>query len=136
MHVARRSPFGADVASLGFVVEGASRVYFAGDTELYAAMSDLAPIDCALLPVWGWGFSLGSGHMDPLQAARAAALIRPRVAVPIHWGTFLPYGARRRHDALLRDPPRRFAAEAAALAPDTRVAVLAPGSALELEQRH
>jgi L-ascorbate metabolism protein UlaG (beta-lactamase superfamily) len=135
VHSARRTPLGSGVASLGYVVEGTARVYFAGDTDLFPAMSDLAPIDCALLPVWGWGFSLGPGHMDPVQAARAAALIRPRVAVPIHWGTFLPYGARRRHHTLLRDPPRRFAEQAAVLAPDTHVAVLAPGSALELGSR-
>ena len=52
-------------------------------------MSELAgSIDLALLPVWGWGPTLGPGHLDPARAATAAALIAPRVAVPIHWGTF------------------------------------------------
>ena len=56
-------------------------------------------IDVALLPVWGWGRSLGPGHLDPERAAQAAARIAPRVAIPIHWGTFSlpwPYPAAER----------------------------------------
>ena len=62
------------VQALGFVAE---RIYFAGDTELFDGMRELGPVDTALLPVWGWGTSLGAGHMDPEAAAEAAALIRP-----------------------------------------------------------
>ena len=53
-------------------------------------------VDVALLPIWGWGPSPGPGHLDPEGAARAVALVRPRIAVPIHWGTFLPIGVARR----------------------------------------
>ena len=35
------------------------------------------PLDLALLPVWGWGPSLGPGHMDPEQAARARGAAAP-----------------------------------------------------------
>ncbi len=35
-------------------------------------MSDLGPLDLALLPVWGWGASVGPGHLDP-EAGRASA---------------------------------------------------------------
>jgi L-ascorbate metabolism protein UlaG (beta-lactamase superfamily) len=132
VHTARRSPFSRAVDAVGYVVEGEPRVYFAGDTERHDAMAALAPLDCALLPVWGWGWSLGTGHMDPDEAAHAVAMLRPALAVPIHWGTFLPFGSRRRHLALLRDPPHRFAARAAELAPDTRVEILAPGGSLQL----
>jgi L-ascorbate metabolism protein UlaG (beta-lactamase superfamily) len=89
-------------------------------------------LDAALVPVWGWGPSLGAGHLDPAQAAEAIALLRPRLAVPIHWGTFLPLGYGRRHAHLLRDPPHDFAAHVATRAPATRAAILAPGSSLEL----
>ncbi len=130
VHDARRSPLSRTVGAVGYVVD--ERVYFAGDTECYAAMADLAPLDCALLPVWGWGLSLGPGHMNPGEAAEAAALLRPAVAVPIHWGTFLPIWAAGRHLHLLRDPPRRFAARAAELAPATRVEILPPGGSLPL----
>ncbi len=133
VHDGRRHPLGPEADTLGFVVTGRRTVYFAGDTELFDDMRDLAGrLDVALLPVWGWGPSLGPGHLDPLGAAQAAALLRPRLAVPIHWGTLFPTGlARWRGDALV-DPPRVFAREAATLAPDVEVRVLAPGEALPL----
>jgi L-ascorbate metabolism protein UlaG (beta-lactamase superfamily) len=70
--------------------------------------------------------------MDPDQAARAAALLRPEIAVPIHWGTLLPLGAHRRHGHLLRTPGESFARCVARRAPEVRAAVLAPGESLEL----
>jgi L-ascorbate metabolism protein UlaG (beta-lactamase superfamily) len=109
-------------------------VYFPGDTGLYAGMASLAPaLDVALLPIWGWGPSLGSGHLDPRAAAEAAALLRPRIAVPIHWGTYYPVQAtRRERPAFLSEPPREFARAAAELAPDVDVRVLDVGGELAL----
>lgn len=132
VHDGRRVPFGPPVAALGFVVEGRRRIYFAGDTEPFDAMAGLAPVDVALLPIWGWGPKLGPGHMDPAEAAAATALLRPAVAVPIHWGTFLPAGLARRHGRLLSAPPQAFAARVAELAPATRVEILQPGGSLPL----
>jgi L-ascorbate metabolism protein UlaG (beta-lactamase superfamily) len=87
-------------------------------------------VDVALLPVWGWGPSLGPGHMDPQRAAQAVALVAPEIAIPIHWGTFLPYGSRRKD--LLVSPPVQFSAMAAELAPSSRVEVLSPGGSISL----
>ena len=89
------------------------------------------PLDVALVPIWGWGPSLGPGHLDPRAAARAVALLQPRVALPIHWATYLPLPYRRGHP-LLREPGPAFAAHVAELAPGTRVALLRPGEALDL----
>lgn len=121
---------GRPVPALGYVADG--DVYFAGDTDLFGAMADLGPLALALLPVWGYGPTLGPGHLDPRRAAEAAALLRPAHAVPIHWGTYfpLPLGLRPGGHRLLRDPPHEFAAQAARLAPATRVTVLAPGERL------
>ena len=134
VHDGRRHPFGGAVAeAIGFAVDGAQRVYFAGDTDIFDAMADLAGrIDVALLPVWGWGPTLGPGHMDPERAARAAALLSPRIAVPIHWGTLYPTGLARLRPRPLREPGREFAARAQVLAPRVDVHVLAPGSTLVL----
>jgi L-ascorbate metabolism protein UlaG (beta-lactamase superfamily) len=133
VHGGRRWPRLAPAGAIGFVVEGDRRVYFAGDTEAFPGMADIGEgLAAALVPVSGWGPSLGAGHMDPAQAAEAIALLRPRVAVPIHWGTFLALGLGRRHAHILRDPPRKFAAHVATRAPATRVAILAPGSSLML----
>jgi L-ascorbate metabolism protein UlaG (beta-lactamase superfamily) len=118
---------------VGHLIEGTRRVYFAGDTDLFAGMADLdAGLDLALLPVWGWGPTLGPGHMNPERAARAAALLAPRVAVPIHWGTFYPAGLARRRPRPLAGPPREFAARLRDLAPAVAAEILAPGSSLDL----
>jgi L-ascorbate metabolism protein UlaG (beta-lactamase superfamily) len=131
VHDGRRTPLAAPTPALGFDVTGERRVYFAGDTELFAGMAALSGgVTVALLPVWGWGPRLGPGHMDPDEAARAAALVRPAVAVPIHWGTYLPLGGRRRHARLLRAPGRAFAEHLARRAPGVRAVVLAPGGSL------
>jgi L-ascorbate metabolism protein UlaG (beta-lactamase superfamily) len=70
--------------------------------------------------------------MDPLRAAQAAALVRPRIAVPIHWGTFFPIGLEALRQRALVEPPRRFAQHVRTLAPDVEVRVLAPGDELAL----
>ena len=91
-------------------------------------MADIASsLDVALLPVAGWGPTLGPGHMGPEDAARAAGAIKPRIAIPVHWGTLAPIGLARRGRGALGDPPRRFAEHAARLAPDVEVRILEPG---------
>jgi L-ascorbate metabolism protein UlaG (beta-lactamase superfamily) len=134
VHDGRRHPLAPLADAIGFVVAGEHRVYFAGDTDLFDEMAELAgTLDAALLPVWGWGPSLGAGHMDPEAAARAAAILRPRVAVPIHWGTFFPAGLTRLRGGALVEPPREFARHAGELAPEVDVRVLAPGQTLGLD---
>ena len=131
VHDGRRSPLHSPADALGFIVEHGLRVYFAGDTDLFEGMAALRPLDVALLPIWGWGSSLGPGHLDPRAAARAATLLQPRIVVPIHWATYLPFGYSRAH-RLLRDPGPVFATEVAELAPAVRVALMRPGESLDL----
>jgi L-ascorbate metabolism protein UlaG (beta-lactamase superfamily) len=135
-HDERRGPWGPTAEPLGFVVaeRSAGRLYFAGDTDLFEEMAGIGPLDVALLPVWGWGHKLGSGHLDPERAARALALLRPRLAVPIHWGTYYPAGLKRTLGPLLTDPPHEFARIAAERSPEVRVEVLEPGARLPLER--
>jgi L-ascorbate metabolism protein UlaG (beta-lactamase superfamily) len=125
----RDSRRGPGAEAIGYLIETDGRVvYFAGDTDLFDGMSKLGPLDLALLPVWGWGTYVGEGHLDPGRAARALQLLRPRLAVPIHWGTFFPVGLRRLRPQFLTEPPRVFARLAARLAPEVEVRVLEPGS--------
>jgi L-ascorbate metabolism protein UlaG (beta-lactamase superfamily) len=134
-HDGRRTPLGPSADAIGFLARGSSSVYFAGDTDYLPAMAELTgSVDVALLPVWGWGPTLGPGHLDPPRAAAVAALIAPRVAIPIHWGTFaLGWPARRPSDP--ERPAREFATLAAEQAPSVEVRVLAPGERTEVNAR-
>jgi L-ascorbate metabolism protein UlaG (beta-lactamase superfamily) len=113
--------------AVGYLIAGTRRVYFAGDTDLFAGMSGLGEPDVALLPIWGWGPSLGPGHMDPGRAARAAASIRPAIVVPIHWGTFYPRFLKHLRPGPLFLPPQELARAMRELAPEIEVRLLAPG---------
>jgi L-ascorbate metabolism protein UlaG (beta-lactamase superfamily) len=126
-HDGGRGPLGAKAKSVGYVIGGSQRIYFAGDTDLFDAMADLAPLDVALVPVAGWGPKVGPGHLDAHAAAKALRLLRPRIAVPIHWGTYATIGRRPEPD-----PPDDFRRAAAEVAPDVSVSILQPGETLEL----
>lgn len=65
--------------------DGTHTIYHAGDTELFSDMSLIGSIDkpdIAFLPI-GDRFT-----MSPSTAAEAAALLRCKTAIPIHFGTF------------------------------------------------
>jgi L-ascorbate metabolism protein UlaG (beta-lactamase superfamily) len=95
-------------------------------------MSELTDIDVALLPIWGWGPTIGAGHLDPSRAAQAAGLITPRVVVPIHWGTYAPENGRRRLPRWLHDPADRFVDALDEVGGERRLEMLDPGGRLEL----
>ncbi len=127
--------FERDSEAVGFLLGGSRRrIYFAGDTDLFDGMAELGGnrLDLALLPIWGWGTNIGVGHLDPERAARAAALLSPRVAVPIHWGTLYPLGLARLRPEPLRAPPREFGAWMEKLAPQVEARVLVPGESTSL----
>lgn len=132
-HSGFRPPFGPTADALGYVFElGSESVYFAGDTDIFPEMADLAGVDLALLPVWGWGPRLGPGHMDPGRAADALGVIRPRLTVPIHWGTLWPMGMGRVVPNRLERPPLEFAVAAARKAPEVKVLVTPPGETVPI----
>ena len=64
---------------VGYVLTiGDLRIYHAGDTDLIPEMADLEEIDVALLPMGG------TYTMDAAEAAQAALLIDPGIAIPMH----------------------------------------------------
>ena len=71
---------------LGFVVtvEGV-RIYHAGDTDLIPEMGDLE-VDIALLPV------SGTYVMTAQEAVEAVKRIKPKVAIPMHYGAIVGSG--------------------------------------------
>jgi L-ascorbate metabolism protein UlaG (beta-lactamase superfamily) len=73
-----------DKGWLGFVftVNG-KKIYLAGDTDYIPEMKNLGAIDVALLPV------SGTYVMTAEEAAKAALDIKPKVAVPMHYGSIV-----------------------------------------------
>ncbi|MBN2457673.1 MBL fold metallo-hydrolase [Candidatus Woesearchaeota archaeon] len=67
---------------LGYIIErSGTRIYHAGDTDLIPEMEQLKDIDYALLPVGG------IYTMDARLAAKAATIIKPKIAIPMHYGS-------------------------------------------------
>jgi L-ascorbate metabolism protein UlaG (beta-lactamase superfamily) len=126
-HDAARGPFGARAPAFGYLIEGTRRVYFAGDTDLFPELAELAPVDLALLPVAGWGPRVPAGHLDPRRAAEAARLLAARAAVPIHWGTYTGRSWKGGRGSAERTPADQFARDVAELVPGSDVRILPPG---------
>jgi L-ascorbate metabolism protein UlaG (beta-lactamase superfamily) len=68
---------------LGFIfqLEGV-RIYHAGDTDLIPEMNDFE-VDVALLPV------SGTYVMTAEEAVQAALTLKPRIAIPMHYGAIV-----------------------------------------------
>jgi L-ascorbate metabolism protein UlaG (beta-lactamase superfamily) len=98
---------------VGFVIEvGSKRIYYAGDTDLTDEMKSLKEIDVALLPVGG------TYTMDAADAAEAAKRIKPKTAIPYHWGQIVG---------------SRADAEEFAAAADCKVQILSTGEKISLD---
>ena len=115
---AHSSPYGSPTGVVIIGKEG--RVYHAGDTGIFATMQLIGEIykpHVALLPI--------GGHftMDPVEAGKAVELIKPKVAIPMHYGTF----------PVLYGKPEEFAEEVKKRGLDTQVVILKPGESYEFK---
>lgn len=73
-------PFHPKGAGLGFVVEiDGKRIYHSGDTDSIPEMHEVHRIDVALLPVGG------TYTMTAEEAGEAAAVIKPKFLIPMHY---------------------------------------------------
>jgi len=82
-----------EMGHVGFVVTlDGVRIYHAGDCDAFPHMRDIS-CDIALLPV------SGTYVMDPMEAVDACLMLKPQVAIPMHWGD--PDVAGSRADAEL-----------------------------------
>lgn len=104
----------------GFVIktEDGKNIYHAGDTGVFSSMKligEMYPLELALLPI-------GSVFvMDPLQAAFAVEMLRPKKVVPMHHRTF----------PILVQDEEEFKKLTKERAPQTEVIVLNPGEETE-----
>lgn len=119
--------------ALEFVLAGdGERVWFPGDTGLHDELESVGAVDLGLVPVGGWGLTLGPGHLNPSRAAEASRRVGIRHAVPIHYGTLWPRGMDRVSPHLFHPPGAEYAACCGAVSPATTVHVLDPGESLTL----
>ncbi len=129
-----RWPLERTVRPLGYLIEGSTRVYFAGDTARFAGMSRLAGrVDVALLPIGRWGPPVGPKRLTPRTAVAAARQVGAKVAIPIHWGTlYVPGFEGGRWGWGSVNAAAAFEREGAD-APEVEVIVLQPGEGREIE---
>lgn len=101
----------------GLLIEAdAQRLYHAGDTALFLDMQLIGRVglDAALVPI-GDNYTMG-----PADAVDALDLLKPQVAVPMHYNTWPP----------IAQDPHAFASDAAARG--HQVEVMTPGASLLL----
>src|SRR5699024_11391713 len=94
--------------------------------------SDVCSSD--LVPIGGWGPSLGDEHLNPSQAVDAIARVGARHAVPVHYGTFWPWGmtiARSAHRRFFVRPGYVFAEHMARRLTGVDARVPGPGERIE-----
>lgn len=135
-HDGRRLPHPRAVPAraLGFrFTESGRACWYPGDTGVQD-FSAIGAVELALVPIGGWGPSLGAHHLNPAEAAAALTQVKARFAVPVHYGTFWPVGLRllmrSNHDRLFDAPAQRFRDEMADS--DTEVVVPQIGETVEL----
>lgn len=118
-----------------FIIEGAGKIYFAGDTGFGDGklFDDLfqrhGPMRFALLPIGAYEprWFMKAQHVDPDEAVAIFKAMRIEQAFACHWGTF------RLTDEPHEDPPRRLAEALAreGIAPERFVAA-PPGHVVEI----
>ncbi|HEX9908283.1 MAG TPA: metal-dependent hydrolase [Thermoplasmata archaeon] len=104
---------------VGMVIDSGKVVYHAGDTSVFGDMRMIGQMykpQVALLPIGGF-FT-----MDPKQAAIAVSLIRPKIVIPMHYGTWPPIDA----------DPKEFEKLVKKSSKGTKVVIMQPGKSLEV----
>jgi L-ascorbate metabolism protein UlaG (beta-lactamase superfamily) len=77
--------YGGTPTGVVLSVQNGPTIYHTGDTDLFSDMS-LVPLE---RPIDYMLVCMGDHYtMGPMRAARAVELVKPRVAVPMHFGTF------------------------------------------------
>jgi len=106
--------YGGEAAGLVFTFDDGTRIYHAGDTNVFGDMAligELYSPQVALLPI-GDHYTMG-----PREAAKACELLGAPHVIPMHWGTF----------PVLTGRPEALASECEARGVDVEVVSLQPG---------
>ena len=129
-HDDRRSPLSQlRGPALGFRVEAAGHSFwFPGDTGLRDDMAEVPPVDLALVPVGGWGPTLGPLHMDPDEGAEAVEPGRVALGGPGALGHVLACRPVQDHTGPPHHPLRHTRTALRRRAPHHRAGRRTPGA--------
>lgn len=89
-------PWGPTGKSGGFIIEAMQKtIYFAGDTaydaQLFKKIRTKFDIDVLLMPIGAYSprWILKSEHTNPDEALKTMNILRAKIMIPIHWGSFM-----------------------------------------------
>jgi L-ascorbate metabolism protein UlaG (beta-lactamase superfamily) len=107
--------------ALGTIVQTSdgTTLYHAGDTCVFSDMAlfgRLYPLDVAMVPIGG------VFTMDAQQASEAVKLLKPKVAIPIHYGSF----------PIIAKTADEFVKLCREKAPEVKVVALSPGESINI----
>ena len=112
----------------GWAIQGPEhRVYYSGDTAMFPELEEigarLGPFDATMIETGAYNPLWVDVHMGPEQAVVAHEMVRGKLFIPVHWGTF---------DLSVHNwtEPVERALAAASLA-GTEIAVPRPGQSIE-----
>lgn len=108
-------------APTGFIVKlPCGVIYHSGDTGVFSDMrlfGEMYDVDLLFIPI-------GSYYVcGPKEAAWATKLVKPKMAIPMHYNTF----------PVIEQDPKEFDKLVAEMAPEVKVEIMSPGDSRELK---
>ena len=101
---------------VGYILEhNSNRLFHAGDTDLLDSFNEIKA-DVALLPIGG------NMTMDTIDAVRATKIIKPKVAIPMHYNTF----------SMIQADPREFKERIEKSIIKTKPIIMTPGQKVKV----
>ena len=74
------------------VIGQAQRAYYSGDSGMFPGFAEigerLGPFDITMMESGAYNIDWPDVHMGPEQAVQAHQMVRGRIMMPVHWGTF------------------------------------------------
>jgi L-ascorbate metabolism protein UlaG (beta-lactamase superfamily) len=130
-HFSGRMGFGDRTLWVSWALIGPShRVFFSGDTGIMPLFQEVGerfgPFDATLMKVGAYGITWPDIHITPEEAIEVHRMVRGRLLMPVHWGTFnLSYHS-------WTEPVERLLSASAEMG--VEVAIPKPGQSVEPER--
>lgn len=92
-HFSGRYGFGDPTLWVSWALIGPShRIFFSGDTGIMPLFNKVGeqygPFDVTLIKIGAYGKTWHDIHVDPEEAVETHRMVKGRLLIPIHWGTF------------------------------------------------